>query len=155
AALLICYDMDFAWNPRNLAVAGAEFFCMPTLDDGAWGGTQHAQHALLPRLRAIENRRPVVQASTSGVSQIINDRGQVLNSIPFRLNLRPDRNSHYLEGYAAGEISPNSALSVYTRWGHWLGPAAAVSAAIMVIAASMRMSSTRTAPAKQNHIQSV
>ena len=33
---------------------------MPTLDEGGWGGTQHVEHSLLPRLRAIENRRPVV-----------------------------------------------------------------------------------------------
>ena len=128
AGVLICYDADFPTTARDLTRAGAEILLMPTLDEGGWGGTQHVQHALLPRLRAIENRRPVVKAATSGVSQIIDDRGRVLAEIPYRLNRRPERPTLFREGTATAAIAPNSSLSVYTRFGYWFGPVMAAGA---------------------------
>lgn len=130
AGVLICYDADFPMTARELARAGAEILLMPTLDEGGWGGTQHVQHSLLPRLRAIENRRPVVQAATSGVSQIIDDRGQVLAEIPFRLNRRPERPTLFREGTAQASVSPNAQLSTYTGFGYWFGPVVVVLAVV-------------------------
>jgi apolipoprotein N-acyltransferase len=138
AGVLICYDADFPTTARELARAGAEFFLMPTLDEGGWGGTQHVQHSLLPRLRAIENRRPVVQAATSGVSQIIDDRGRVLAQIPYRLNRRPARATMYLEGTAHAAIVPNAELSLDSRFGFWFGPAIAAAAGLTIIVAFSR-----------------
>lgn len=132
AGVLICYDADFPTTARELARAGAEILLMPTLDEGGWGGTQHVQHAQLPRLRAIENRRPVVQAATSGVSQIIDDRGRVLAEIPYRLNRRPERPTLFREGTATAAIVPNAELSVYTRFGYWFGPVMVAGAGVAI-----------------------
>ncbi len=138
AGVLICYDADFPTTARELARAGAEVLLMPSLDEGGWGGTQHVQHALLPRLRAIENRRPIAQAATSGVSQIIDDRGRVLAEIPYRLNRRPARPTLFREGTAHAAIAPNAALSWYTRWGYWFGPGVAIAAAGLLLLALAR-----------------
>lgn len=113
----ICYDMDMPWNPRQLAGL-ANVLAMPTLDEVSWGGSQHAQHSLLPRLRAIENRRSVVQAATSGYSQIINPYGEVLAELPFRMNRRPGRPTPYLEGHAAARVPVVDRQSTWTVWGH-------------------------------------
>ncbi|MBX7105090.1 MAG: hypothetical protein K1X57_13475 [Gemmataceae bacterium] len=113
----ICYDMDFPRNPRLLA-AKAQVLAMPTLDDISWGGTQHAQHALMPRLRAIETRRAVVQAATSGYSQILDARGQLLSGVPFRLHSRPGRPTPYLEGTAAATVSLSDVASPYMQGGY-------------------------------------
>jgi apolipoprotein N-acyltransferase len=138
--ILICYDVDAPANPRRLVFeCGANVILMPTLDEITWGGTQHAQHALMPRLRAIENRRPFVQAATSGYSQIIDDRGRVLAEVPFRLNTRPDRPTPYREGFAAGVVHARSDLSVYTRWGHFVAPAATVMALFTTALALLRL----------------
>jgi apolipoprotein N-acyltransferase len=135
AGVLICYDADFPTTARLLARGGAELLLMPTLDEGGWGGTQHVQHALLPRLRAIENRRPVVQAATSGVSQIIDDRGRVLAEIPYRLNRRPNRLSLFHEGAVHASIVSNAQLSLYTMGGYWFGPIVAVTGAGAILIA--------------------
>lgn len=138
--ILICYDVDAPANPRRLvAEAGAEVILMPTLDEVTWGGTQHAQHALIPRLRAIENRRPFVQAATSGYSQIIDSRGQLLAEVPFRLNSRPGRPTPYREGFAASVVDARRDLSVYTRWGHLVAPVLAVIAVAISVIAPFRL----------------
>jgi len=138
--ILICYDVDAPANPRRLvADFGANVILMPTLDEITWGGTQHAQHALIPRLRAIETRRPFVQAATSGYSQIIDARGRVLAEVPFRLNRRPGRPTPYREGFAAGVVSARRDLSVYTRGGHLVAPAAACGAFAVVVVAVVRL----------------
>lgn len=138
AGVLICYDADFPTTARELTRAGAEILFMPTLDEGGWGGTQHVEHALLPRLRAIENRRAVVQAATSGVSQIIDEYGRVLAEVPYRLNRRPQRATLFHEGFAYAAVSPNAAMSVYTVWGYWFGPSVAVFAVITFFLACIR-----------------
>jgi apolipoprotein N-acyltransferase len=134
----ICYDMDFPTTARELTRGGAELLVLPTLDEGGWGATQHAQHSLLPRLRAIENRRPVVQAATSGVSQVIDDRGRVLAEVPYRLHRRPRRPTLYLEGTAHATVHAGDVASVYTRGGHLFAPAVAIGGCLVVILTAVR-----------------
>jgi apolipoprotein N-acyltransferase len=126
----ICYDADFPMHVRILVQAGATWLALPTRDVGLWGGTEHAQHSLLPQLRAIENRRPIVQATTSGVSQIIDDHGIVLASLPYNLVRGPE--SPYLEGTLSAVICPRTELSLYTQGGYLLAPGTTVLAALLV-----------------------
>jgi apolipoprotein N-acyltransferase len=132
-AIAICYDVDFPEHVRRLTLAGATWVAVPTKDLGSWGGTEHAQHALQAQLRAIENRRPMAQAATSGVSQIIDNRGQVVNSLPFKVLLPGGLEETYLEGSVAGAIFPGSQLSLYTRGGYLLAPAIMALAGLLVI----------------------
>jgi apolipoprotein N-acyltransferase len=139
--ILICYDVDFPWNPRRLVGDyGAELILMPTLDEVTWGGTQHAQHALLPRLRAIENRCSFVQAASSGYSQIIDTRGHVLAGVPFRMNMRPDRSPLYREGFATARVPARTSMSLYTRGGHWVMPVATLLAGLVLAGSLLRYS---------------
>jgi apolipoprotein N-acyltransferase len=132
-AIAICYDVDFPEHVRRLTQAGATWVAVPTKDIGSWGGTEHAQHAMQARLRAIENRRPIVQAATSGVSQIIDDQGQVVNSLPFKVLLPTGLEETYLEGSAVGDLYPRSRLSLYTRGGYLVAPAITVLAGLLVV----------------------
>src|SRR5207244_13349337 len=95
-------------------------------------------HSLWPRLRAIENRRPMVQAATSGVSQIIGDRGRMRAEIPYRLNRRPQRASLFHEGTAHATVTPNGEMTIYTRFGYWFGPIMAGAAGVILVLASVR-----------------
>ena len=79
--IAICYDMDFAPVFRRLVVNGAELVCVPTYDSHEWGELQHAQHSAMARARAVEARRWVVRATSSGISQIIDPRANVRESL--------------------------------------------------------------------------
>ena len=138
AGIAICYDADFPMHVRRLVQAGATWLALPTKDVGLWGGTEHAQHSLPSRLRAIENRRPIVQASSSGVSQIIDDRGIVLASLPYNLVRGPT--SPYLEGTTSAVIQPRAALSLYTRGGYLLAPGITILAILLVAGSGWRVS---------------
>jgi apolipoprotein N-acyltransferase len=74
---LLCAEMLFPGVARALAKGGAEILANPSND--AWLVPAAAEHMLrLAALRAIENRRPVVRATPTGVSAVIDARGRVL-----------------------------------------------------------------------------
>lgn len=139
--IVICYDLDFPAHVRNVTARGAELIAIPTMDMGAWGGTQHAQHALLCRVRAMENRVPIVQANSSGMSQIIDARGQILARLPYDVERRPKCTNFFFEGTASASVSPRpiQSKSAYTRWGYRLAPITALTALLLVLVAIYRM----------------
>ena len=61
---------------------GAEFLVAPTMDAIHWGEKQHLQHAELFRHRAAENRRWMMVAATSGLTQVIDPNGLRVDSLP-------------------------------------------------------------------------
>ncbi len=80
--IAICYDFDYAETALNLVHNGAELLVVPTLDAISWGPVQHAQHTRIAQARAAEVSRWTARATSSGLSQIIDDHGQVHASIP-------------------------------------------------------------------------
>ena len=57
---------------------GAEFLAIIT-NDGWWGDSQgHKQLLSLSRLRAIESRRSIVRSANTGISAIIDSRGNII-----------------------------------------------------------------------------
>ena len=106
----ICFDCDFQDVVRNMTLAGAEFFTVPSMDAASWSERQHIQHSQLFRVRAAENQRAIVVAASSGVSQIIDPHGTVIQA------LAPMKT-----GTISGSIERRKDLTFYTRSG-WLTP---------------------------------
>ena len=75
--LAICYDLRFPEFFRKLALAGAEIIFIPA----AWSLKRLTPRQILTKARAIENQVFVVFANSSGVSEIINPRGEVISEI--------------------------------------------------------------------------
>lgn len=79
---LICFDSIYEGNALDSIGNGAQILAVSTNDSwftdsrGVW--MHHAQS----QLRAIETGRWVVRSAITGVSSVINDRGQVLESLP-------------------------------------------------------------------------
>ena len=73
-ALCICYDFT---HPHVTAEAldGATLAIVASGDLASWTWLQHEEHRALARLRAIEHRRYVVRATSSGTSHIIDPLG--------------------------------------------------------------------------------
>ena len=75
---MICYESVYGDWSRVATKKGASFLAVMT-NDGWWGDTPgYRQHFNFARLRAIENRRDVVQAANTGTSGLINQRGDVI-----------------------------------------------------------------------------
>ena len=80
---IVCYETIDGEYVSNYVNLGADFITIIT-NDAWWGDTPGHRHLLsYARLRAIENRRYVVRSANSGISTIINYKGEYSESIPF------------------------------------------------------------------------
>jgi len=71
----ICYDFDAPAVAASLVHSGATVLVAPTMDAMSWGRVEHEHHALLFRLRAVENDRWLLRACSSGRTEVISPRG--------------------------------------------------------------------------------
>lgn len=107
AGLQICYEIIFSGQVVDRAHR-PDFIFNPSNDAwfGAWGPPQHLAQA---RLRAIEEGLPVVRATPTGISAVIDADGRVLESLPM---------------HAAGRIDttlpPAHAPTLFARYGNIL-----------------------------------
>lgn len=77
-APVICYESIWGSWVANAVSDGAQLIAVIT-NDGWWGNTSGKdQHMLYAKLRAIENRRYVLRSANTGISAVINQRGDVV-----------------------------------------------------------------------------
>ena len=81
---LICFDSIYESLVYESAQAGAELICLSTND--SWFTTSKAldMHNAQAKLRAIESGRYVVRSANTGISSIIDSRGETLVSLGAR-----------------------------------------------------------------------
>jgi apolipoprotein N-acyltransferase len=77
----ICYEDVF---PEEVREALPDAAYLINVSNDAWFGDSLAphQHLEFARLRALENGRPLVRATNTGISAVIDHRGRVLASLP-------------------------------------------------------------------------
>lgn len=121
----ICFESIFPEVSRDLVRAGAEMLLVTTNDAWSDGTAGPAQHARFAVIRAVEMGRWLVQASNSGVSQIIDPAGRVAASLPIG---QP--------GALRGRVSLRHEVTPYVRWGDWV--AQLMLAGIVLAAALLR-----------------
>src|SRR5262249_26326030 len=118
----ICYDFDAPGVCAALARSGATVLAAPTLDAISWGRVQHEHHALLFRLRAVENDRWVLRAATSGRTEVISPTG-----MPSKEGIEIGATGHIVLPFAHRDSwVPGSWLS-------FLGPMAAGGTAVFCV----------------------
>jgi len=109
-APVICYESLFGSYVTNYVKKGANIIFILS-NDGWWGESAgHKQHFSYARLRAIENRRSVVRSANTGISAIINKRGDILASI-----------KSFKREALRSTVTLNNKLTVYTMCGDYLG----------------------------------
>lgn len=81
--LAICYDLSYTRVMDRLVREGAVGLVIPTMDSFSWGAAQHALHARVAPTRAAEYRIPILRVASSGISQIVDARGQTTTRAPF------------------------------------------------------------------------
>lgn len=126
AGIQICYEIVFSGQVADRGQR-PDFLFNPSNDGwfGAWGPPQHFAQA---RMRAIEEGLPVIRATTTGISGVIDAYGHVQASLGMR---QLDR----IEGKIPAARSP----TLFSRWGNALGLAwAALFFAFSLVALKLR-----------------
>jgi apolipoprotein N-acyltransferase len=102
----ICNESMLAEHTIERVRAGAAW--LVTLSNDSWvGRRQYADIAIeMGRLRAVEVRRWLVRASTSGPSAVVDPVGRVVDRRPFDV-----------AGVARGEVVPRQGSTIYARVG--------------------------------------
>lgn len=106
----ICYESIYGEFLGEYIKNGAKLICIIT-NDGWWGNTAgYKQHFEYARLRAIETRRFIVRSANTGISGIINQRGDVIKS------------SNWWTATAFNdEVILNDKVTFYARFGDYIG----------------------------------
>ncbi|MCK4711821.1 MAG: apolipoprotein N-acyltransferase [Marinosulfonomonas sp.] len=104
---LICYEAIF---PHEVGGLKERADWMLQITNDAWFGdlTGPYQHLALARFRAIEQGVPMVRAANTGVSAVIDARGQITASLPLGV-----------AGYLDAELPHRLPPTLYGRSGDW------------------------------------
>jgi len=121
-AASVCYEAVFPGILRGDVVAGAGWLVNVTND--AWFGDTVAprQHLAMARLRCVELRRPMVRAANSGISAVIDARGDVVASLGL-----------FRRGIVVSGVRPGSGLTPYAKTGETFGISCSIIAALTLI----------------------
>jgi apolipoprotein N-acyltransferase len=109
-APVVCYESVYGGYIAAQCRKGAEAIFIIT-NDGWWGDTHgHRQHASFARLRAIETNKYVVRSANTGISSVINQRGDVLK-----------QTEYWKEDAFRAKINLNDEVTFYTQYGDVIG----------------------------------
>jgi apolipoprotein N-acyltransferase len=124
-AVNICYEDLFgaeiiaAWQVPERAPT-----VLLNISNLAWFDDSIAldQHLQISRLRALETGRPMLRATNTGATAVIDPRGSVVTQL-----------AHLTEGALIADVVGYTGLTPYVRWGDW--PALALAALLLLAAA--------------------
>ncbi|MBN1990046.1 MAG: apolipoprotein N-acyltransferase [Bacteroidales bacterium] len=121
-APVICYESVFGEYLSGYTRNGANLIFVVT-NDGWWKDTPgYRQHLSYSRIRAIEQRRAIARSANTGISALINQRGDVLDSLGW-----------WKRGSIVGSIRANNALTLYAVSGDFVGRIASLVSALFLL----------------------
>lgn len=119
---IICYESIFGEFVTGYVANGAQFLAVIT-NDAWWDDTQgHKQHLNYARLRAIETRRDIARSANTGISAIINQKGEIVKQLDYAKR-----------GTVKGKIYTNSQQTVYVKYGDYLAKIATIPVIIILL----------------------
>lgn len=123
----ICYEVIFPDLVRRFTKAGANF--LVTITNDGWYGRSSApaQHFANAILRAVENRRPLLRAATTGISGFIDPYGRVVSESKIGE-----------QTFLTGRVTPRTGLTPYARFGDWFSRMCLTAAALTLILALLK-----------------
>ena len=126
-APIICYESIYGAYVSEYVKNGAQLLAIIT-NDAWWGNTQgHQQHLSYARLRAIETRKNVVRSANTGISAIINTKGEIIQQLGYEKR-----------GSLLGEVNLNSRKTFYVNYGDYLARIAQFLAVVYFLIALTR-----------------
>lgn len=122
----ICFDSYYPDVTRGLVNSGALAVVTATNDGWFKNRPGLEQHFSQSVLRAIENRRYVIQVSNTGITGIVDPYGRILKRLPTSY----ERSGDYF--VTTFQYVPESKISFYTKYGDWFLYFAVVLAVIII-----------------------
>ena len=119
---IICYESVYGEFVTGYVKNGANLLFVVT-NDGWWGDTPgYHQHNSFSCLRAIETRRSIARSANTGISCLINQRGEVLQQLGW-----------WKRGTVKGTLNANDKMTYYVKNGDFIGRSAAFFALLIVL----------------------
>ncbi len=109
AAPIICYESVYGEFVTGYVRNDANFLAIIT-NDAWWNVTQgHKQHLSYAKLRAVETRRDIVRSANTGVSAIINAKGDITSTLAYGE-----------KGALSGQLITNDKITFYVMAGDYI-----------------------------------
>ncbi len=106
----ICYESVYGDYYREYILKGANVMSIIT-NDGWWGDTPgYHQHLSYASLRAIETRRAIARSANTGISALINQRGEIMAQTGW-----------WEPAYLTGRLNLNDEITVFVKYGDIIG----------------------------------
>lgn len=119
---IICYESVYGEFVTGYVKNGANLLFVIT-NDGWWGDTPgYHQHCGFSRLRAIETRRSIARSANTGISCLIDQRGEIIQSLGW-----------WIRGGLKGTLNANDTLTFYVKNGDYIGRAAAFFSCLIIL----------------------
>lgn len=121
-ASIICYESVFGSHVNQFINKGANIIVILT-NDGWWGGSPaYFQHFGYAKIRAIETRRSVVRCANTGISGIIDSKGNVVSKTQW-----------WQRTALTGKAALNNTQTFYVKHGDYIGRVAAFLSVIILM----------------------
>jgi len=125
----ICYEGLFDSVARDLANLGAQLIVNVTNDSWYGHWMEPWQHFYITMAKAVENRRPLLRATNTGLSGVILANGKILEMSP------PATEWH---GYYEVPYLKKPRPTVFMGWGYWIDWVFLACALLACLAARLR-----------------
>ncbi len=118
----ICYESIYGEYINKFILQNSELIFIIT-NDGWWRDTPgYRQHNQYARLRAVETRRAIARAASTGISSFINQKGDIIEASSWN-EMTSLRNS----------LNKNQKITFYTFYGDYLGRFASFITLLMIL----------------------
>jgi len=123
SAPVICYESIFGeYVTDYISEANANIIFVIT-NDGWWGDTPgYVQHNSFSSLRAIETRRSVARSANTGISSLINQKGEILQKVGW-----------WKRTGLTGKLKTNDEQTFYVKHGDYFGRIAVFSSIFILL----------------------
>ena len=126
-ASVICFESAFGYQVRPLVKDGANVILVSTNNRSYRESANAAQHLAIGQMRVAETGRPLLQASISGISAIIDANGNV-----------HDRTKLFHNGVVESTVETTTGQTLYVRVGEWVLWVSLIIVAVAVIIGLVR-----------------
>ena len=103
----MCFDSIYDQLGIDSAREGAEIFIIPSNDSWFYDSRALYMHHSQNILRAVEQGKYTVNCANTGITSVINDKGEVINEMPI-----------FSEGYVIDTVYASSTRTLYSYIGN-------------------------------------